>query len=207
MDGRNTWQDFDTAVILGLPYRPQTWATNTFCALQGAQDDQWLRSPEWKHFKNVRKEMEQRQLSVSVIQAINRIRCRHVIDAEGHCPPADIFIVLPEDVTGDAILDDIKADMPGLDVRRWDFALDPPKTKKPRVGSSHEKLIAYMTEQPAGSVSLSDIQHDLGLTSLKKIRQTLNDAEHPTTMALANLGVKYIPGIGRGSKSFLMKAA
>jgi hypothetical protein len=104
VDGRNTWQDFDTAVILGLPYRPQTWATNMFCALQGAQDDQWLKSPEWKHFKNVRKEMEQRQLSVSVIQAINRVRCRHVIDAEGHCPPADIFIVLPDDMTGDAIL-------------------------------------------------------------------------------------------------------
>jgi hypothetical protein len=57
-------------VILGLPYRPQTWATNMFCALQGAQDDTWLRSPEWKQFTNVRKEMEQRQMSVSVIQAI-----------------------------------------------------------------------------------------------------------------------------------------
>jgi hypothetical protein len=62
-----------------------------FCALQGAQDDKWLQSPEWKNFKNVRKEMEQRQMSVSVIQAINRICCRHVIDAEGRCPPADIF--------------------------------------------------------------------------------------------------------------------
>jgi hypothetical protein len=48
VDGRNTWQDFDTTVILGLPYRPQTWATNMFCALQGAQDDEWLKSPEWK---------------------------------------------------------------------------------------------------------------------------------------------------------------
>jgi hypothetical protein len=143
----------------------------------------------------------------SVIQAINRIRCRHVIDAEGHCPPADIFIVLPEDITGDAILDDIKADMPGLDVRRWDFQLDPPKVKKPRVGSSHEKLIVYMAKQPVGSVSLSDIQHDLQLTSLKKLKETLNDAEHPTTTAFADLGVKYVRGIGRGSKSFLMKAA
>jgi hypothetical protein len=31
---------------------------------------------------------------------------------------------------------------------------------------------------------------------LKKIRETLNDAEHPTTKALADLGVKYVPGIG-----------
>jgi hypothetical protein len=207
VDGRNTWQDFDTAVILGLPYRPQTWATNTFCALQGAQDDQWLRSPEWKHYKNVRKTMEQRQLSISVIQAITRIRCRQVIDAEGHCPPADIFIVLPKNSTGDEILDDIKADMPGLDIRDWDFALDPPKVKKPRIGSTHERLITYMDKQPVGAVSLSDIEHDLKLSSLKKLRETLNDAEHPATIALAAIGVKYVPGIGRGSKSFLMKGA
>jgi hypothetical protein len=206
VDGRNTWQDCDTALILGLPYRPQTWATNMFCALQGSQDDTWLRSPEWKQYKNVRREMEQRQMSVSVIQAVNRICCRHVIDEEGRCPSADIFIILPDDTMGTAILDDIRADMPGLDVRPWDFSLDPPKEKKPRIGSSHERVIEYMVAQPPGTVSLSDIQQDLRLTSVKKLRETLNRADHPTTMALAERGIKYIPGIGRGSKSFLIKA-
>ncbi|MBR0969605.1 DEAD/DEAH box helicase family protein [Bradyrhizobium japonicum] len=207
VDGRNTWQDFDTALILGLPYRPQTWATNMFCALQGAQDNQWLKSPEWKQYKNVRKEMEQRQLSVSVIQAMNRICCRHVIDAEGRCPAADIFIVLPHDGTGDAILDDIKADMPGIIVSPWDFSLDPAKEKRPRAGSSHVRLIEYMRKATAGIVSLSVIQHALQLSSVKKLRETLNNTAHPTTQALMELGVKYIPGVGRGSKSFLVKAA
>jgi hypothetical protein len=207
VDGRNTWQDYDVAVILGLPYLPQTWATNMFCALQGPQDDKWLQSPEWKQFKNVRKEMEQRQMSVSVIQAINRICCRHVIDAEGHCPPADIFIVLPQDAMGDAVLDDIKADMPGINVRPWDFALDVPKEKKPRLGSSHSRLIDYMAKRGAGTVSLSAVQHDLQLSSVKKLRETLNNGEHPTTEALRHMGVNYIPGIGRGSKSYLVKAA
>ncbi|MHC2561447.1 DEAD/DEAH box helicase family protein [Bradyrhizobium liaoningense] len=206
VDGSNTWQDCDTAVILGLPYMPQTWATNMFCALQGAQNDKWLQSPEWKQFKNVRKEMEQRQMSVSVIQAINRICCRHVIDAEGNCPPADIFIVLPQDAMGEAVLDAIKADMPGIAVRQWDFELDAPKGKRPRE-SSHTRLIAYMEEQPAGTVSLTEIQHSLKLTSLKKLRETLNAADHPTTRVLADMGVKYVAGVGRGSKSFLMKVA
>lgn len=207
VDGRNTWQDCDTAVILGLPYLPQTWATNMFCALQGAQDDKWLQSPEWKQFKNVRKEMEKRQMSVSVIQAINRICCRHVIDAEGHCPPADIFIVLPQDAMGDAVLDDIKADMPGIVVKPWDFSLDPAKEKRPRAGSSHVRLIEYMRNATAGAVSLSIIQHALQLSSVKKLRETLNNGEHPTTQALMEMGVSYIPGVGRGSKSFLVKAA
>jgi hypothetical protein len=206
VDGRNTWQDFDTAVILGLPYLPQTWATNMFCALQGAQDDKWLQSPEWKQYKNVRKEMEQRQMSVSVIQAINRVRCRRVIDAEGNCPPADIFIVLPKDTMGDAVLDDIKADMPGIKVIGWDFSLDAPKEKKPRVGSTHHRLIDYMSKQPAGPVSLSTIQRDLQLTSVKKLRETLNNSEHPTSQALREMEVNYLPGLGRGSKSYLVKA-
>lgn len=206
VDGRNDWQDFDAALILGLPYRPQTWATNMFCALQGSQDDKWLQSPEWKQFKNVRKEMERRQMSVSVIQAINRICCRHVIDAEGNCPPADIFIVLPHDSMGESVLDAIKADMPGIAVRQWEFELDPPKGKRPRE-SSHTRLIAYMEEQPTGTVSLTEIQHALKLISLKKLRETLNAADHPTTQALADMGVKYVAGVGRGSKSFLMKAA
>lgn len=207
VDGRNTWQDCDTAVILGLPYRPQTWATNMFCALQGAQDNRWLQSPEWRQYKNVLQEMEQRQMSVSMIQAINRVRCRHVIDAEGHCPPADIFLVLPQDAMGDAVLDDIKTDMPGIKVKPWDFALDPAKEKKPRVGSSHARLIDYMSKQGSGPVSLSTVQHDLQLSSVKKLRETLNNDEHPTTQALRGIGVNYIPGSGRGSKSYLVKAA
>jgi hypothetical protein len=208
VDGRNTWQDCDAAVILGLPYLPQTWSTNMFCALQGAQDDKWLQSPEWKQFKNVRKEMEQRQMSVSVIQAINRIRCRNVIDGEGRCPPADIFIVLPQDALGDAVLDDINADMPGIKVEPWDFALDPPKEKKPRIGTSHSRLIDYMSKRGAGTtVSLSTVQRDLQLSSVKKLRETLNNGAHPTSQALKEMGVNYIPGIGRGSKSYLVKAA
>jgi len=49
---------------------------------------------------------------VSIHQAINRIRCRQVVDTEGRGPSADIFIVLPRVETGDAFLEDIKADIP-----------------------------------------------------------------------------------------------
>jgi hypothetical protein len=209
IDGRNTWQDFDAAVVFGLPYRPQTWSTNVFCALQGAQDDEWLKSSEWKQYTNVRKEMEDRQLAVSVIQAINRICCRHVIDGDGNCPRADIFVVLPQDRTGEAILDAIRADMPRINVQPWDFDLDEPRVRKPRAGSSHAKLIAYMTEQLPGTVSLSVIQRELmiGKSGLKKLRETLNDKNHETTKALMALGVQYIAGVGRGAKSYLAKSA
>src|SRR6266851_6000372 len=37
-----------------------------FLCITGAQNDEWLRSPDWKQPSNVRKVMEQWQLSVSI---------------------------------------------------------------------------------------------------------------------------------------------
>ena len=88
IDGRNDWNDYDTVVIFGLSYRDQVWSTNTFFALQGLQDNRWLEQPSWGHYADVRQEMQRRQLTVSVIQAVNRVRCRRVID-RGRQLPAD----------------------------------------------------------------------------------------------------------------------
>ena len=100
-------------VIFGLPYRDPVWATNTFFALQGLQDNRWLEQPSWGAYADVRREMQRRQLTVSVIQAVNRVRCRRVIDGDGNCPPTDVFIVLPHGADGDAILGHLQEEMPG----------------------------------------------------------------------------------------------
>lgn len=113
IDGRNDWADHDTVVIFGLPYRDRVWSINQFCAFQGPQDDAWMQKPEWDGHRDVLALMEQRQLSVSTIQAVNRVRCRRVIDVHGRSPTVDIFIILPKDKAGDAILRDIHTDMPG----------------------------------------------------------------------------------------------
>jgi hypothetical protein len=165
IDGRNDWETYDTAVVFGLPYRDQTWANNTFFALQGAQDDSWLKSPTWRDYSNVRKVMEQRNLSVAIIQAINRVRCRRVVDPEGRSLPADIYVVLPKDKSGDGILDDILVDMPGLKVTPWAFDMDGPKVRRPRAGTSHVALIAFMGNRLAGTTSMSAIQRELGLNA------------------------------------------
>jgi len=209
VDGRNTWATCDTAVIFGLPYRDQVWSTNQFFALQGHQDDEWIQNPVWKEHADVRRVMEQRHLSVSIIQAINRICCRRVIDAQGRCPAADIYIVLPKDKTGDAILQDILADMPSIRVVPWAFELDGAKVKKLRKGSSHEALVTYMTNRLPGETAMSQVQRELGLdrSKLKKLKEALSKSDHHTTTALRNIGVGYVVrGAGRGSKSFLIKA-
>lgn len=210
IDGSNTWEGFDTAVIFGLPYRDQVWANNTFFALQGFQGDAWFKDPKWKNHGNVHRVMRQRQLSVSIIQAIGRIRCRRVVDDQGQCLPADIFIVLPNTQEGDEVLKDIQTDMPGLKVAEWDFELDGPKVRKLRKGSSHEALLAYMLQRLPGSVPMSKIGRDLGIepNTLKALRAELRAPESPIAEKLAAIGVGYtVEGKGRGAKSYLVKSA
>lgn len=208
IDGRNDWKDYDTAVIFGLPFRDHVWATNAFFALQGLQDDDWLRNPKWKSYADVRVELQVKQITVSVVQAINRIQCRRVIDGQGNCPPSDVFIVLPKGVRGDRILEAIRQEMPKIQTKVWDFSLDGEKAKVRR-NSSHDSLLSFMTNRLSGETSLSLIQKELGLNprGMEKLRSCLRDSAHPLTEQLKKLGVAMISsGYGKGSRSYLLKA-
>jgi hypothetical protein len=207
IDGRNDWDDHDTVVIFGLSYRDQIWSTNTFFALQGLQDNRWLEQPEWGRYADVRQEMQRRQLTVSVIQAINRVRCRRVIDSDGNCPPTDVFIVLPRGIDGDAVLAHLQEEMPGAAVVAWDFELDGP-SERVRRGSSHEALLAMMQNRLPGETAMSFVKSELGLTpsGIKDLRRVLRDEGHDLTKSLAHLGVRYLTtGTGRGARSYLLK--
>lgn len=207
IDGKNDWNDHDAVVIFGLPYRDTTWATNMFFALQGLQDNRWLEQPSWGAYEDVRQEMQRRQVSVSVIQAVNRVRCRRVIDEEGNCPSTDVFIVLPRGADGDAILSHLEEEMPGVGIAPWDFEMDGP-SERVRRGSSHEALVALMANRQPGETSMSLIKCELGLTdsAVKDLRGVLRDDNHDLTKSLAHLGVRYVTtGKGRGARSYLLK--
>jgi hypothetical protein len=116
--------------------------------------------------------------------------------------------VLPKDKTGDAILRDILADMPSIRVVPWNIELDGPKVRKARTGTSHAALITLMTNRLPGETAMSHVQRELGLDSLKlkKLKEALSKPDHPTTTALRKIGVRYVGGgVGRGSKTFLIK--
>jgi hypothetical protein len=208
IDGRNDWSDYDTAVIFGLPYRDRVWSTNLFFALRGHQDDYWFECPDWNEHDDVHQVMEQRQLSVSIIQAINRVRCRRVIDTQGRSPSSDIYIVLPKNQTGDEILQDILVDMPRIQAAPWAFELDGPTVPAVRKGSSHEALITYMTTQLPGERAMATVKNELGLndSTLRKLKEVLGKTDHPLTTALRDMGVRYfVRGKGSGARSFLIK--
>ena len=211
VDGSNTFAGCDTAVIFGLPFRDAvTWPTNVFFALQGVHGDDWLDNPTWKGHLNLRELMVRRQLSASIIQAVNRIRIRHVTDEHGGCPPADIFIVLPSGERGDDILAAIRREMPGLQVVDWPFELDGPKVRKSKAGTPQGRLLTYMENRAPGRTSLRAVASEFGLTpsGKKELQKNLRNENHPLTLALQAMGVSYaVTGKGRGAKSELVKVA
>jgi hypothetical protein len=92
-----THKDFDTAVIFGLPYRDKAWSANTFMALRGLQNDSWLNADGDRPFgkyQDIRQALEIGRKVVEVVQAINRVRSRKVVDAAGNCSPVDAFMLL-----------------------------------------------------------------------------------------------------------------
>ena len=156
LDGKNEWHDHDVAVLFGLSYRMRIWANNLYQAIKGRQGTKWLQN------NNVlRHEMEVKQLTAGIVQAMNRIRCRKTIDADGNCLPAEVFLVLKEGHEGDAILEGIRKEMPGIVAQPWDFDLDGPRATI-RKGSSHEGLITLMENTPAcGEWPMTWIEREL----------------------------------------------
>lgn len=193
VDGKNEWMEFDTAVIFGLPYRDNIWTANTFMALQGVQTTEWLRSEgnrPFRDYKDIRKELEVGQIVVSVVQAVNRIRCRRVVDALGNCASCDVFILLPSGAMADSILDGIKREMPGIVIKDWNYD----SAKRQARNSDYEKaLVSYMHNLGPGKYSMTEVKKALGMSQATsgRVACKLKDVTSDLAKALLSIPVHY----------------
>lgn len=209
IDGRNDWQEFDTAVIFGLPYRDRAWPMDTFMAVQGVQSNDWLAATGDRPFaghRDICHALEVGQLSVSVVQAINRVRCRRVIDVHGNCAPTDVFLLLPNSKVGEDLMQRIKEEMPGVQVREWKYAHAVRKAQK----SKHEEaLLSYMESMPRGRISKSEIMNILSIPkkSMEWLIKRIKDEASDFAQRLRANEVRYeVTGVGRGAQSHFVKA-
>ena len=163
VDGSNEWKDCDTVVIYGLPYLPDEWSANVFMACQGFQDWPWFASQDrpFKKHMDIRQALKTGQMVVSVVQAINRARCRKVIDDQGNCPTTDVYLLLPPGRLAEEILKGIRHEMPGVNiVEDWELV----KTKRKPRRSNHEvALIKHLQYMEPGRYSKNSIAKELGI--------------------------------------------
>jgi RAD3-like DEAD/DEAH box helicase len=208
VDGSNEYMDCDTAVIFGLPYRPDTWPANVFMALKGPQPTEWLQQSDkraWEKHEDIRKSLKNGQMITSIIQAINRVRCRRVIDVEGNCLETDIYLMLPcGDLAAD-ILKGIKQEMPGIKIKDWTFS----STKRQPRRSNHESaLIKFIKYMDIGRQPMSTVKKTLGIpdTTSERIIKKMKDDTSRLYQTMASVGVKYISqGLGKGKRAYLVK--
>lgn len=197
VDGRNDWQDFDSVAIISIPYRDRIWASNTFFAMQGLQTDAWFNEQaqrQWRNYSDIRAELDNRQIAVSVIQAINRIKCRRVIDEFGNCGSANVYIVLPRDKTGKTVLSSIKDEMPEMEIVKWAFQIDGSgieNQRKPRPSKHIEAVLEYMACALPGIYSASHIQKalNIGAGTWRDVKQRLNAKIEGLDRQLQKIGV------------------
>lgn len=207
VDGSNEWKDCDTAVIFGLPYLPDTWSANAYFALQGVKTTEWLQSdnrPHGRH-KDVREALRTGHIVSSVVQAINRIRCRKVIDAKGNCPESNVYLMLPNGYQGEAILKGILESMPNVQLRDWTFDGAKRKTKR---GNYEEALLTFAGNMSFGRASATNIRQDLGIpsSSWKRLIGDLNDSDTSLSKSLVELGVVYqVQRSGKTQRGYLIK--
>jgi hypothetical protein len=203
INGSNKWQDFDTCVIFGLPHLPDTWSPNVFMAHQGEQSEEWLNDENHREFNNkqdIRKALKHGQMVVTVVQAINRVRCRRVINHWGECPPATVYLLIPNGPLGDDIVEGIKQEMPGIKVRGWDYRS---QKRKPKRSQVLKGLISYLEIMEEGRVSPTQLAKELG-TNLRTIQRLLTKDDLHHTMK--QLSVRYeVVRVGKKQQAYFVK--
>ena len=206
VDGSNDYRDCDTAVIFGLPYRPNTWSANVFMALEGPQATEWLQESDkrsWKGYEDIRKSLKNGQISTSIIQAINRVRCRKVTDPEGNCPDTDIYLMLPDDGIAEEILEGIKKEMPWIKTREWNFSSAKRQVKR----SNHESALSkFIINMNIGRQAISIVKKTLGMssTTCETLIKKMRDERSDLYKAMTKVGAKYISE-GPGKRAFIVK--
>jgi len=71
--------------------------------------------------------------------------------------------MLPRNGTGNAILQGIKKEMPGVKVEDWQFTKQDVKKKRIRRSNHEEALIRYLQNMDTGRQSRSRIKRELGI--------------------------------------------
>ena len=211
LDGSNDWKDCDTAVIFGLPYRPDSFPANVFMAFEGVQDNDWLRSAEKREYgkhSDVRQAIANNQIITDVVQAINRIRCRKVIDDKGNCPKTDIYLLLPSGEIAHEIIEGIKMQMSDIQVENWSYS---GQLRRVRRGRYQDSVLCELQGLlPDSIVPAMEIRAKLGIPRtpfnalMKKIRD--RDPEDPFYVAIQEAGVEYmVVRDGRRNVASLLK--
>ncbi len=231
IDGKNNWSARSGMVICGLPYLGPANADNICLCF-----DQWMQKDGWKYHTDdlslseeydlisgqfygtaemnempfdYWKEYEKSHMAVSVIQAINRVRCRNVTDDKGGCEKTNIYLFLGAKNGNQRdyqqhLLDRIIEAMPNIQVNEKELGAG-------EVLSSHEKdFIHLLSVLPAGEHKATDVRSKAEGKGISKrtVQRCIDKAfgsevNSEFKRRVEALGVSYIALRGRGGSKYI----
>jgi len=207
VDGRNDWQDFDTVVLFGLSFRPEEWAIGAAIAAsdepeQGVLERGTVLSATG--FDDVKSALVEGAVAVTIIQSINRVRCRRAIDGDGNCEPVDVFLTLPRGALGNRLITSVLEDMPGSKRGApWNLrfaASDGSSSGRLQVAHG---VVSWALDQPVGSYAARMIKRDLALTDIEWGNFLTDEGRHGSAVQclVAHAGLTIERGRGRNANT------
>lgn len=203
LDGKNEWKDFDTVVVYGLPYLDDIGPTNAFFAHVGLRSNDWFKGGvQYGRHTEMKSAIKCGFIVKSVVQGINRVRCRTISDHDGGCETTSVFLLLPTGGIGEAVVSSIKQEMPGIRMLEWQA----PKAPKRPIGNERRLLTLLRTFEP-GTYTKSQVIAQLPLGTRTFERMSIRLQNHNSTLLreLTAIGVKYDCSIGRGKEACFIK--
>lgn len=205
--GSNEWKDCDACAVFGLPWWNPTRSANTYFACQGPDDAILNGDKSFKNHTNIRQALETGQIVVDIVQAINRIRSRRVIDSQGNCEPVDVFLLLPKGDRSQEILKGITKEMPGVKIVDWEYKGQRHKIRKSGYG---EALITFWENmEPGACLAVGHIRNVIGVGS-RQMKNLLRDAQISFSalgQAMERTGVQYtVRREGKRYNAYFLKA-
>jgi hypothetical protein len=147
LTGKNEWQEYDTVVMYGIMYKPHSFNINRQAVSTKYEliDDDTGEITKYIDIddKKVRKLITNTDLASEVIQAVNRVRCRKVIDEEGNCEATSIYLALPNGEVGDTIIESMVSKMNNINIKEWEFDTKLTRTSSKR-STYLEPVIEYI---------------------------------------------------------------
>jgi hypothetical protein len=204
LDGKNNWSHCNTAVIFGLPYLDDIAPTDVFHACTGLWSNEWFAGERgYGRYADVKSAFKHWFIAKSVIQAINRVRCRTIIDDEGNCARTDVFILLPRGAVGDAVLAAIQCQMPGAKIE----GLNALTANGSSITRSEKRLLSELRHAAPGVHTKTQLIERVSITSRTFERMTAQARKTGSVLSkeLVAIGAEFRCTKGRGREAYFIK--
>jgi hypothetical protein len=194
-------------VVISHPYPPDAFAINLLFSTSDPADrtDDLLRASE-----ETRRELRSGEMLVSIVQAINRVRCRRVVDTNGGCEPTDIFMLMDREQSqwSTEIVDTLRKEMKGVHLERWNISINGREKTGVRNSSYGDRLVRHLQDLPDGEYLLALVMDTLEVPERgrKTIRSDLNKPTSVLCQAVRNIGWSYeVRRVGQRNQAYLVK--